>query len=96
MAVRKNIDLFGDERQQRGRGPFAGAQRTARVTQVAKHQRIAEAVVIATAAPDHREVSIGQRVVAHQLTLIGRRIEQRGELGFGQLLSSRHSCLLGP
>jgi hypothetical protein len=26
---------------------------------------------------------------------IRRRIEQRGDLGFGQLLSSRHSCLPG-
>jgi hypothetical protein len=27
--------------------------------------------------------------------LIRRRIEQRGDLGFGQLLSSHHSCLPG-
>jgi len=33
--------------------------------------------------------------VAYQLTLIRGRIEQRGDLGFGQLLSSRHSCLSG-
>jgi len=33
--------------------------------------------------------------VAYQLTLIRRRIEQRGDLGFGQLLSSHHSCLPG-
>jgi hypothetical protein len=31
--------------------------------------------------------------VAYQLTLIRGRIEQRGDLGFGQLLSSYHSCL---
>jgi hypothetical protein len=31
--------------------------------------------------------------VAYQLTLIRGRIEQRGDLGFGQLLSSHHSCL---
>jgi hypothetical protein len=34
-------------------------------------------------------------VVAYQLTLIHGRIEQRGDLGFGQLLSSHHSCLPG-
>jgi hypothetical protein len=33
--------------------------------------------------------------VAYQLTLIRGRIEQRGDLGFGQLLSSHHSCLPG-
>jgi hypothetical protein len=33
--------------------------------------------------------------VAYQLTLIPRRIEQRGDLGFAQLLSSHHSCLRG-
>jgi hypothetical protein len=31
--------------------------------------------------------------VAYQLTLIRGRIEQRGDLGFAQLLSSHHSCL---
>ena len=30
---------------------------------------------------------------AYQLTLIRGRIEQRGDLGLGQLLSSHHSCL---
>jgi hypothetical protein len=72
------------------------AQGTTGVTQVAKHKRVAEAVMIATAASDHRDIRIGKRVVAHQFTLIGERIEQRGELGFGQLLPSCHSHLPGP
>jgi hypothetical protein len=33
--------------------------------------------------------------VAYQLTLIRGRIEQRGDLDFGQLLSSHHWCLPG-
>ena len=33
--------------------------------------------------------------MAYQLTLIRGRIEQRGDLSFGQLLSSHHSCLPG-
>jgi hypothetical protein len=33
--------------------------------------------------------------VAYQLTLIRGRIEQRGDLGLGQLLSSHHSYLPG-
>jgi hypothetical protein len=33
--------------------------------------------------------------VAYQPTLIRGRIEQRGDLGFGQLLSSHPSCLPG-
>ena len=66
------------------------------IAQVAKHQRVTETIMIATAAPDRGEVRGGQCVVAHQLTLIRRRIEQRGDLGFGQLLSSHHSCLPDP
>ena len=93
-AVRKNLDLLGNERQQRGRRPLAGAQRAARETQVAEHQRVAETVVVAAAAPDRGEVSVGQRVVAYQLTLLRRRLEQLRDLGFAQSLPSRHSCLL--
>src|SRR5208337_25524 len=69
---------------------------TAGMTQVAKHERIAEAAMLTTAAPNDRDICIRQRVVAHQFTLIRRRTEQRGDLGFGQLLSSCHSCLPGP
>jgi hypothetical protein len=36
---------------------------------------MAETVVIAAAAPDHAEVSSGQREMTHQLTLLRRRIE---------------------
>jgi hypothetical protein len=49
---------------------------------------VAEAIMIATTAPDRCEVRSRQCVVAYQLTLIRGRIEQRGDLGFGQLLSS--------
>src|SRR5438270_11199072 len=51
--------------------------------------------MIATTAPDRCEVRSRQCVVAYQLTLIRGRIEQRGDLGFGQLLSSHHSCFPG-
>ena len=55
--VGRDVDLLGNEVQHiRGRA-LAGAQRTAGVTQVAKHQRVTEAVVIATAASDGGEVS---------------------------------------
>ena len=33
--------------------------------------------------------------MAHQLTPIGRWIEQRGDLGFAQLLSAHQPCLSG-
>jgi hypothetical protein len=56
--LRKNTDLIGDKCEERSRRSFTGAQRTARITQVAKHQSMTEAVVIATAAPDRREVSV--------------------------------------
>ncbi len=56
--LRKNTDLIGDKREERSRRSLTGAQRTAGITQVAKHQSMTEAVVIATAAPDRREVSV--------------------------------------
>ena len=62
--------------------------------QVAEHQRVTEPIVVTAAAPDRGEVSVGQRVVADQLTLLSRRLEQLRELRFAQSLSSRHSCLL--
>ncbi len=91
----EDFDLLGDEPEQCCRRAFAGAQRAAREPQVAEHQRMAEAVVVAAAAPDRGQVRSGQRVVAHQLALLGRRVEQVRNLGFGQLLPSRHRCLLG-
>src|SRR5208337_4327998 len=51
-AVSTNVNLFGDERRERRRRAFIGVQVTARVAQVAQHQRIPEAAVIAAAAPD--------------------------------------------
>jgi hypothetical protein len=93
-AVGKNIDLRRDERQH-GRGrPFTGTQCAARETQVAEHQRIAEAIVIAAAATARGKIGFGQRIVAHQLTLFRRRFEQLCDLGFVQSLPSRHACLL--
>jgi hypothetical protein len=56
--LRKNIDLISDKCEERSRRFFTGAQRTAGITQVAKHQSMTEAVVIATAALDRREVSV--------------------------------------
>jgi hypothetical protein len=74
-GVRKNPDLVSDECKQVGWRSLAGAQRTTGEAQVAEHERMAEAVVIAAAAPDHDEVSRGQREMTHQLTLLRRRIE---------------------
>ena len=58
--------------------------------QVAEHQREAETVVVAPAAADQGKVAGGQRILAHQVTMIGRRIEQYGDLGFGQLRTAGH------
>ena len=55
----RNIDPLGDKRNESSRGPFSGVQGTPRVTQVAKHQRVAETVVIATASLNQRHVCIG-------------------------------------
>ena len=55
----KNVDLRGDKMDESGRWPFVGAQRTARVPQVAEHEGVTEAAVIAAAAPDQRDVPGG-------------------------------------
>ena len=52
--------------------------------------------MISAAAPDRSEIGLRQREVAHQVALLGRRIEQLRDLGFVQSLPSRHSCLLEP
>jgi len=54
----KNVDLFGNKSKEWLRWPFVGPQRTTGIPQVAKHERLTEAVVIATAAVDCGEVSI--------------------------------------
>jgi hypothetical protein len=51
--------------------------------------------VIAPTPPDHGDIYLVQCAVAHQLTPIGRWIEQRGDLGFGQVLSAHQPCLPG-
>jgi len=94
-GIRKNIDLLCDEREQRSWRSLARLQRTARITEITEHECLSELIMIATRAPDHREIRGGQRVMTHHLTLLGGRIEQRCDLGFGQLLASRHSCLPG-
>src|SRR3954469_5426665 len=93
-GVRKNPDLVSDERKQGGWRSLAGAQRTTGEAQVAEHQCMAEAVVIAAAAPDRGEISSGQREMTHQLTLLRRWVKQLCDLGVAQSLSSCHSCLL--
>ena len=86
------LRLWRFARPYRGR-LFAGTQFAARITQVAKHERMTKPVWVATAASDRSQVGVGQRIVAHQFALIGRRIEQLHDLGVGQMLSSCHSCL---
>ncbi len=89
-AVRKHIELVGNEGQQRRRWMLAGAQRATGKAQIAKHRPVAETVMIATAAADRGKISFGQRAVAHQLALLSRRLEQFRDLGFVQPLPSRH------
>ena len=54
--LRKNVNLLCDEREKRPRRPLARLQRTARIAQIAKHEGVAEAIMIATTAPDRCEV----------------------------------------
>jgi hypothetical protein len=86
----KDVDLLGEERDEGGRRAFADLQRSPWITQVAEHQREAETVMVAPAAADQGKVTGWQRILAHQVTMIDRWIEQYGDLGFGQLWASRH------
>jgi hypothetical protein len=72
----KSVDLLCDERNQLG------------WRRLTRFQCAAEAVMIATATPNRREILGGQRIVAHEFTAIGRRIEQGRDLALGQLLSA--------
>ena len=57
--LRKSVNLLGDKQQKRPRWLFARLQRTPRVAQIAKHEGVAEAIMIATAAPDRGKVRSG-------------------------------------
>ncbi len=92
-AVRKNVDLLGEERNEGGRRALVDLQGPPRIAQIAEHQRKAETVVVAPASADQGKVAGGQRVMTHQVTPIGRRVEQRGGVGFGQLRTAGHSGL---
>jgi len=93
-GFRLNLDLLGNKRDKSSRRSFTDAQGTPGIAEVAKHQRVAESAVIAPAPPDQGDIRLGQCVVAQQLTLIRKRIKQRGNLGLGQLLSAH--CLCSP
>jgi hypothetical protein len=74
-ASRPHIDLFSNKQDQNRWRPLVGPQRPPRMAEVAQHQRVAEATVITAAAPDHREIRLGQRVMANQITLLHGRFE---------------------
>src|SRR5271155_1619372 len=44
----KSVNLLGDEQEKRPWRPLARLQRTARIAQIAKHEGVAEAIMIAT------------------------------------------------
>ncbi len=56
--VRKNPDLLGDECERDRRRTLARAQHSAGMAPVAKHESVAEAVVISAAAPDRSEIGL--------------------------------------
>jgi hypothetical protein len=56
-GFRQNINLPGNKRDESSRRSFRGMQRTTGITQVAEHKRMAEAVVVSTAALDHCDIN---------------------------------------
>ena len=95
-TIRKHLDLFGEETDQRRRRPLTGPQSAAGIVEIAEHEPIAEAIGIAPAAQNRREVRCRQRKVTDQLTLLDGGIEQLRDLCFAQSLPWRHSCLPTP
>ena len=73
--LREDPELPGDKCKQRSRRPFAGAQGTTGIAQVAEHKGVAEAIVIAVGATDCGKIRFRQREVAHQFPLLGRRVK---------------------
>jgi hypothetical protein len=54
--LRKSVNLLCDEQEKRPRRPLTRPQRTARIAQIAKHEGIAEAIMVAATAADRSEV----------------------------------------
>jgi hypothetical protein len=54
----QDTDLIGDEFKQRDRWPFASAQRTARIAQVAEHEGVAETVGLTMGPSDRDEIRL--------------------------------------
>jgi hypothetical protein len=48
--------------------------------------------MLAPTPMNDREITGGQRIVTDEFTRIRGRIEQRGDLSLGQLLSAHRSC----
>ena len=89
---RKSVNLLCHEGSQLCRRPLTDSQRTTRIAQVAQHECATEAVLLAPTPMDDREITGGQRIVADEFTPLRGRIEQRGDLGLGQLLSAHRLC----
>jgi len=85
---RKNVNLLCHESRQLCWRPLTGSQRTTRIAQIAQHEGATDAVMLAPTPMNDREITCGQRIVADEFTPLRRRIEQRGDLGLGQLLSA--------
>jgi hypothetical protein len=88
---RKSVNLLCHKGRQLCRRPLAGSQRTTRTAQIAQHQCATEAIMLAPTPMNDREIAGGQRVVADEFTRLRGRIEQRGDLGLGQLLAAHRS-----
>ena len=89
---RKSVDLLCHKSRQLCRRPLTSSQRTTRIAQIAQHECATEAVMLAPTPMNDREITGGQRIVTDEFTRIRGRIEQRGDLGLGQLLSAHRSC----
>jgi hypothetical protein len=91
--VRRDADLFGDERDHRVRKLLARVEQAARVAERAELQGEAEPVATAAAAVDRRQLDLAQRVVPCGFDPINGQGEESQPLGRREKASTCHGDL---
>ena len=86
----RDLQLSGDDTEQRRRRRLLDAQGSARLTQVAKLNRNSQPVLRPAMLPNKGAVGSVQALMSDEFTLIGREREQGIALGGCQYFAARH------
>ena len=89
---RIEVQLLSDEGTERSGGVLTLLKYPPRKAQIAKQEREAQTVRIATATIDEREILSAQCVVAHPPSFIGHGSVETEPLRFGEQCSVWHGC----